>query len=138
MFKLRIFLNRPVSIVLLNFRVQTAMAIFCMLFDMNVHMRKNSTPLPSIVICILMDLIGYASFAIPGLGEFSDLLWAPLSAFIFYKMFGGRIGVFGGMMNFVEELLPFADFIPSFTIAWMIKMFSSSVKQTKAYGQISA
>lgn len=109
-----------------------------MLFDIYKHMRKNSTPLPSIVICILMDLMGYASFAIPGLGELTDLLWAPLSAFIFYKMFGGRIGVFGGMMNFVEEILPFADFIPSFTIAWMIKMFSSSAKSTKAFGQISA
>jgi hypothetical protein len=106
-----------------------------MLFDMNVHMRKNSTPLPSVVICILMDLIGYASFAIPGLGEFSDLLWAPLSAFIFYKMFGGRIGIFGGMMNFVEELLP----LPGLSfhllgIAWMIKMFSDVIRklQTKA------
>ncbi|HTM92660.1 MAG TPA: hypothetical protein VL095_09585, partial [Flavisolibacter sp.] len=37
-------------------------------------------PLPSLGFCILMDLIGYGSFAIPFFGEFFDLIWAPVSA----------------------------------------------------------
>jgi len=44
---------------------------------------------------------------------------AIFSAFIFYKTFGGWKGAFGGLFNFVEELLPFTDFIPSFTITWI-------------------
>ena len=80
-------------------------------------MKKPNGVLPNIVICILMDLVGYASFVIPGLGEFSDIIWAPVSGFAFYKLFGGKIGLTGGILNFIEEILPFTDFIPSFTIA---------------------
>jgi hypothetical protein len=36
-------------------------------------------------------------------------------------MFGGRLGLFGGLLNTAEELLPFTDFIPSFSIAWVIR-----------------
>ncbi len=74
---------------------------------------------PSLAFCILMDVIGYASFAIPGLAEFSDILWAPISAFIFYRSFGGWKGAFGGIFNFAEEILPFTDFIPTFTVMWV-------------------
>lgn len=72
-----------------------------------------------------MDLIGCASFAIPGFGEFSDVIWAPLSAYIFYKMFGGRKGIIGGILNFIEEILPFTDVIPTFTIMWLLQKFSA-------------
>lgn len=72
----------------------------------------------SLVFCLLMDAIGYASYALPFFGELGDIVWAPLSAFIFYKTFGGRRGAVGGLFNFVEELLPGLDFIPSFTIMW--------------------
>lgn len=68
-----------------------------------------------------MDLIGMATFAIPGFGEFGDIIWAPISALIFLKMFGGRVGMIGGILNFMEEILPFADIIPSFTIAWFVR-----------------
>ncbi len=84
---------------------------------------KENTPVPNLLICILMDLIGYASFAIPGLGEFSDIIWAPLSGLIFYKLFGGKTGLLGGSFNFLEEALPFTDFIPTFSIAWFIRSF---------------
>ncbi|GEO08576.1 hypothetical protein SAE01_10720 [Segetibacter aerophilus] len=75
-----------------------------------------------------MDLLGYASFAIPGLGELSDLVFAPISAFVFYKMFGGLKGTFGGIFNFVEEILPFSDFIPSFSIMWLWQYFTANSK----------
>ena len=84
----------------------------------------KTRPLPNIGFCILMDLIGCASFALPGLGEFSDIVWAPVSGLIFYKMFGGRFGMIGGALDFIEEILPFTDFIPSFTIAWCIRYFT--------------
>jgi hypothetical protein len=65
-----------------------------------------------------MDMIGYGTYAIPFLGEFADVLWAPISAFVFYKLFKGTKGVIGGAFNFLEEILPFLDFIPTFTLTW--------------------
>jgi len=76
---------------------------------------------PSFLFCLVMDMIGYATYAIPGLGEFADIIWAPVSGFIFYKTFGGWKGTFGGIFNFAEELLPGTDFIPSFTITWIVQ-----------------
>jgi hypothetical protein len=68
-----------------------------------------------------MDLIGYASFSVPVLGEFLDLVWAPLSSVIFVISFGSWKGILGGIGNFIEEFLPGTDFIPSFTIMWLIQ-----------------
>ena len=76
---------------------------------------------PSLLFCIMMDLVGYATYAIPVLGEFGDLLWAPISSVIFMTSFGGWKGVLGGFGNFVEGLLPGTDFIPSFTIMWFVQ-----------------
>jgi hypothetical protein len=76
---------------------------------------------PSLFFCILMDIIGYSTYTIPVLGEFADIIWAPISGIIFYITFGGWKGTFGGLFNFVEELLPGTDFIPSFTIMWFVQ-----------------
>jgi hypothetical protein len=78
-------------------------------------------PLPSLGLCILMDFLGMASFGIPILGELFDLVWAPISGIIYYRMFGGRKGFFGGIFAFLEELLPGTDIIPTFTITWLIQ-----------------
>jgi hypothetical protein len=86
-------------------------------------MTQSSRLVPSLAACLLLDLIGYASFSLPLLGEFSDLVWAPISAILFYKMFGGKMGFFGGSFSFLEELLPFTDFIPTFTIAWTMRYY---------------
>jgi hypothetical protein len=82
-------------------------------------MEKKYTP--SLWICILMDLLGCASYAVPVLGDVSDFIWAPISAIIFYRMFGGTIGTFGSVFNFMEELFPGTDFIPTFTLSWILK-----------------
>jgi hypothetical protein len=84
-------------------------------------MKSKKKFLPNISICIAMDLIGMFTYIIPAFGEFADIVWAPISGFIFYKMFGGRVGIIGGVLNFLEEIIPFTDFIPSFTIAWFIR-----------------
>jgi len=76
---------------------------------------------PSLMFCIVMDLIGYLSYTVPFLGEFLDLAWAPISAVIFFFTFGGWKGALGGIGNFIEEILPGTDFIPSFTIMWFMQ-----------------
>jgi hypothetical protein len=84
-------------------------------------METRKLLLPNIAICIAMDLIGMASYVFPLLGEFSDIVWAPISALIFNKLFGGQLGLIGGVLNFLEEVIPYTDIIPSFTIAWFIR-----------------
>jgi hypothetical protein len=83
---------------------------------------------PSLLFCIAMDIIGYATYAIPGLGEYGDILWAPLSAWIFYQSFGTWKGAAGAVFNLVEEALPFTDFIPSFTIMYFIQKPKAAVQ----------
>lgn len=91
-------------------------------------MIKNQKPLPSLVVCLLLDFVGYASFSLPLIGEFADLLWAPVSGFLFYRLFGGKMGLLGGTFGFLEEFLPFTDFIPTFTIAWAMRYFGKEKK----------
>ncbi|MEP7279020.1 MAG: hypothetical protein ABI813_10280 [Bacteroidota bacterium] len=82
---------------------------------------------PSLIFCIIMDVLGYATYAIPGLGELGDIIFAPVSAIIFFFMFGSWKGA---LFNFTEEILPGTDFIPSFTIAWFWQYFT--LKKTAA------
>jgi len=77
--------------------------------------------------CVIMDLIGYATYAIPFLGEFADIVWAPISAIIFFATFGGWKGALGGIGNFIEEILPGTDFIPSFTLMWLLQYKKKNV-----------
>ncbi|EJL59061.1 hypothetical protein [Flavobacterium sp. CF136] len=68
---------------------------------------------------LLFDGIGMISFSIPLLGEFSDVIWAPVAAFIMTRMYKGRVGRVASILTFVEEIIPFTDVIPSFTITWI-------------------
>jgi hypothetical protein len=68
---------------------------------------------------LLFDGIGMISFSIPLLGEFSDVIWAPIAGFLMAKMYKGRVGRVAGVLTFLEEIIPFTDVIPSFTITWI-------------------
>ena len=81
------------------------------------------SPKPSLLFCLIMDLIGSATFFIPLTGEWFDVIWAPLSALIFYFSFGGKTGRIGALINFAEEIIPFTDIIPTFTLAYFYKRF---------------
>lgn len=86
----------------------------------------NNQKNASLLVCVAMDLIGYATYAVPVLGELGDIFWAPVSAIIFFKMFGGWKGSVGAVFNFVEEILPGLDFIPSFTMMWLWQNYRRS------------
>ena len=77
--------------------------------------------LPNFLLCIVLDLFGCISYLLPLLGEAEDIVWAPLSAIIFYFMFGKKFGAFGGVFSFLEEISPGLEFIPTFSIAWFIR-----------------
>ncbi|WP_456424664.1 hypothetical protein [Lutibacter sp.] len=71
---------------------------------------------------ILFDGVGMLSFVIPFVGEFSDVIWAPLSAYLIYKMYQGIEGKIGSLVSFVEEAGIFGtDLLPTFTLTWIYK-----------------
>ena len=85
------------------------------------HSSGRLKKLPSIKLCLLLDFIGMLSYIIPFVGESFDLVWAPVSAVIYYFMFGSRLGLRGALVEFLEEWFPFTDIIPTFTISWFIR-----------------
>lgn len=82
---------------------------------------KTNTINRDLILGLLFDGIGMLSFSIPLLGEFSDVIWAPLSGFLMTKMYKGKVGKLAGILTFLEEIIPFTDFIPSFTLTWIYK-----------------
>ena len=72
-----------------------------------------------LVLGILFDVIGVLSFSVPLIGEFSDVIWAPFAGFLMTWMYKGTVGKVGGVVTFLEEILPFSDFIPTFTLTWI-------------------
>jgi hypothetical protein len=74
-----------------------------------------------LVLGILFDIIGMLSFSLPILGEFSDAIWAPFSAFIMTIIYKGITGKVAGFINLFEEILPGLDFVPTFTLTWFYK-----------------
>jgi hypothetical protein len=84
-----------------------------------VKIEKVSNKNRNLILGILFDAIGMLSFTIPFLGEFSDVVWAPIAGFLMTQMYKGTVGKVGGIFAFLEEIIPFTDFIPSFTLTWI-------------------
>lgn len=79
----------------------------------------KNTKKRDLFLSILFDAIGYLSYAVPFFGEISDLVWAPIAGIILLKMYKGTVGTVGGIIVFIEELVPGLDFIPTFTLTWI-------------------
>lgn len=80
---------------------------------------ENSNKYTKLFLGLLFDAVGMLSFAVPGVGEFSDVIWAPVSGWLMTRMYKGRIGKTAGVITFIEELVPGMDIIPTFTITWL-------------------
>lgn len=78
---------------------------------MNDSMSKNK----KLLLGLLFDGCGYISYVFPPF----DFLWAPLSAYLMTRLYKGTSGKVAAAISFVEEALPFVDFIPSFTLMWI-------------------
>ncbi|KMS94337.1 hypothetical protein BVRB_022420, partial [Beta vulgaris subsp. vulgaris] len=80
--------------------------------------RCTINSLARLLLCIVVDLIGLASYLIPVLGEALDVVWAPLSAYCIRQLLPDpRLSAFA-YVGFFEELMPGLDFIPTATIGW--------------------
>ena len=86
---------------------------------MAINMKKKYTKLG---LSIVLDMVGF--IPIP----FLDLAWAPISGYIMTKMYKGTKGKVGGVISFFEEIFPFSDIIPTFTLMWI---YSYIIKKEK-------
>lgn len=68
---------------------------------------------------IIYDVLGMATVSIPLIGPFLDLAWAPYAAKKMAKMYPGNKGKIASVLVFLEEILPFTDVIPTFTLMWL-------------------
>lgn len=92
---------------------------------------ENTNKYKILAASILFDSVGYASFIIPGIGEFMDVLWAPASAYIMTKLYKGNAGKIGAAVSFIEEAMPGLDIIPTFTLMWLYTyVFNSKTEST--------
>ena len=71
---------------------------------------------------IMLDLAGMATYLLPALGEGFDILFAPFYGIAIFSMYQIRLGkaraTAGALFGTVEELLPFADIIPTASFMW--------------------
>lgn len=68
---------------------------------------------------LVYDALGMATMAIPVIGPFLDLAWAPYAAKKMSEMYPGRKGKLASVLVFLEEILPGTDIIPTFTLMWL-------------------
>lgn len=72
--------------------------------------------------------MGMLSYLISGIGEWTDIVMAILTAIAIFKSFHS----YGwAAFGFLEEILPFTDVIPSATIVWLYR-FVLTEQTTKA------
>lgn len=86
---------------------------------------KDSANIGKLILGIIFDLIGMASYLLPVIAEVTDIIWAPIAAFTLSMMYKGSIGKIGGIVAFIEEIVPGLDFIPTFTITWFYEYFTN-------------
>lgn len=68
---------------------------------------------------LVYDAIGMSTYAIPLVGPFLDILWAPYAAKKMGEMYPGKKGKIASVIVFIEEILPGTDIIPTFTLMWL-------------------
>ncbi|MBO0323321.1 hypothetical protein J0X14_13515 [Muricauda sp. CAU 1633] len=85
----------------------------------------------NLLLGVLFDGIGMLSFMIPGIGEFSDVIWAPVAGWLMTRLYKGKVGQAAGLIAFAEELIPGMDIIPTFTLTWIYTYLLSKKKNSK-------
>ncbi|KAL3924259.1 MAG: hypothetical protein SGILL_001157, partial [Bacillariaceae sp.] len=70
-----------------------------------------------LLLSLLIDLVGSASYLLPVVGEGLDLAWAPAQTILIMAMYDSTTPNLK-YVSFVEEILPFTDVVPSATIGW--------------------
>lgn len=79
---------------------------------------KQSDKKTKLLLSLIFDGIGMLSYVVPVFAESIDIVWAPISGLLLVIMYKGTAGKIAGLFGTIEELIPFTDVIPTFTITW--------------------
>lgn len=82
----------------------------------------------NLILGIVFDCVGMLSYMIPGITEWMDVVWAPVSGLLMVWLYKGAIGKISGVVSFLEELFPFTDLLPTFTLTWIYTYYIRSDK----------
>ncbi|MEY3318682.1 MAG: hypothetical protein RL540_1054 [Actinomycetota bacterium] len=83
-----------------------------------------------LIVSLIVDFIGSASYLLPVVGEGFDVAWAPISMVLVGAMYdetSPNLKYFALM----EELLPFTDIVPSATLGWMKEFVPGLLEEGK-------
>lgn len=93
--------------------------------DLQDPLRRASTSIPpdfsKLLLCMAIDVIGTSSELIPFVGEITDVVYAPVAAWMLRSIFGSNNVLF--LLEFAEEILPFTDILPLATICWVVDTY---------------
>jgi hypothetical protein len=83
----------------------------------------TSTPpdFSKLLFCMAIDVIGSSSELIPIIGDITDVVYAPVAAYMLRSIFGSNNVLF--LLEFAEEILPFTDILPLATICWVVDTY---------------
>lgn len=96
--------------------------------------KYKQTKSTHLIISILIDLLGMASYLVPVFGELVDVIYAPLAGLAIFLMYKRdfKVGIIGGLFGTAEELF-FADLIPTATIIWIYTYVINQNKTKKLF-----
>lgn len=83
-----------------------------------------------LIVSLIIDAIGSASYLIPLAGEGFDLTWAPISMILVGALYDDVMPNLK-YIALIEELLPFTDFIPSATLGWVKEFAPNIINEAK-------
>lgn len=91
-----------------------------------------SSKYKKLLLSIALDGVGMLSFILPGIGEFMDIVWAPLSAYLILKLYKGTFAKVASIISFGEEAgFIGTDIIPTFTLSWIYEQIFIKPEQQK-------
>jgi hypothetical protein len=79
---------------------------------------KKSDKKTKLILSLIFDGIGMFTYLVLVFAESLDIIWAPISGLLLVIMYKGTVGKIAGLFGTIEELIPFTDIIPTFTITW--------------------
>jgi hypothetical protein len=94
-------------------------------------LRFNKIKQKTLIYALIIDFIGMLSYLIPAAGDIVDFIWAPVSGVLIYFLFRKSLGIVGGSVGFIEELMPQTDIIPTATILWFIRFVFNKKRTLK-------
>jgi hypothetical protein len=78
-----------------------------------------------LLLSLLIDAIGSASYLVPVVGEITDVGWAPVQMILLMALYENDNSKDSlewlKYVSFVEEIMPFTDIVPTATIGWFIQ-----------------